>query len=347
MGIQSIWLNLVVFAVSGAAIWWAGVRLEHHVDVLAKRTRMGNAFAGMLLLAAATSLPEVATTITAVAVLNDATLAVNNLLGGVALQTALLIVADATTRRRGALTSFDPQFQLLIQGVGLMLLLCIVIGGVTANGAPTVAGVSAWLVALFFAYLAVVRIVYKSRSAPRWSPGDVVAHESADQPNSSDRSPGGSTRRHWIAFSAFSLLVLVGGWFATHAADGVAKQSGLGSAFVGATLLALATSLPELSTTTAAVRRNRYSTAISNVFGSNAFDVVLLLLADLLFRRGTILEKADDSAMFVAVIGAMMTCIYLLGMLERRDKTVARLGWDSVAALLVYAAGMAVLYTMS
>lgn len=89
-----LWLNAVLFLPAAAAIWWAGVRLERYADVIAQRTGLGQAFTGMLLLAAATSLPEVATTITAVAVLGNPTLAVHNLLGGVALQTGLLVVAD-------------------------------------------------------------------------------------------------------------------------------------------------------------------------------------------------------------------------------------------------------------
>lgn len=128
------------FALAAGAIWWTGTRLERCADSISRRTGLGQAFAGMLLLAAATSLPEVATTATAVAL--NPTLAVHNLLGGVALQTAILSVADRAKRRRSALTFFSPKFVLLIEGVGLVLLLQVAIAGITARGEPTILGTS-------------------------------------------------------------------------------------------------------------------------------------------------------------------------------------------------------------
>jgi cation:H+ antiporter len=124
----------------------------------------------------------------------------------------------------------------------------------------------------------------------------------------------------------------------------LAQQTGLGHAFLGATLLALATSLPEVSTTTAAARHGRYSMAMSNVFGSNAFDVSLLFLADLLYREGAIMAHVGGSVVFVAAIGAVMTCIYLWGLMERENRSILGVGWDSAAVLLVYGGGMVVLY---
>lgn len=343
-----LWLNLVVFALSGAAIWWAGTRLEHYTDVLAERTGLGHALAGMMLLAVATSLPEVATTITAVVVLDNPTLAVNNLLGGVALQTMLLGVADAVKRRRGALTFFSPDFALLVQGVGLVLLLIVAMTGITARGEPAVAGVSLWLVALLVTYLAVVYLVYRHRSDPRWTAAvpDDFGDESRQDAERSNEDQGPTTRRAALWFAGLSAVVLVSGWLTTQSAEAVADQTGLGSAFVGATLLALATSLPEVSTTITASRRGHYSVAFSNIFGSNAFTVTLLVVADALFRGGTILADADRSAAFVTMVGAAMTCFYVLGLLARGNRTVLRVGWDSAAAFVVYLASMGVLYTM-
>lgn len=103
-----LWLNLVLFVPAAALIGWAGARLERYADVLSRRTGMGQAFTGVLLLAGATSLPEVATTVSAIVVIGNPSLAVHNLLGGVALQTALLAVADAATGRRGDPTRALP-----------------------------------------------------------------------------------------------------------------------------------------------------------------------------------------------------------------------------------------------
>jgi hypothetical protein len=92
-------------------------------------------------------------------------------------------------------------------------------------------------------------------------------------------------------------------------ADVLAEQTGLGDAFLGATLLALATALPEVSTTIAASRNGRYSMAISNNVGSNAFCVALLFPAELLYRGGTIMEHVKETIVFVTSTGAILTSI--------------------------------------
>lgn len=342
-----LWLNLVIFAIAAAIIWWSGTRLEGHADVLARRTRMGQAFTGMLLLAAATSLPEVATTVTAVVIFDDATLAVHNLIGGVALQTAILALADASKGRRGALTFFSPKFVLLIEGVGLLLLLQIVIAGMTANGFPVVLDVSLWLVLLLLAYVGLMYLVYRYRDQQSWEPTrteqEGKTRGAAEEPEHGQEQER-STRRAALGFALMSGLVMLGGWAATGSAEALAHQTGLGSAFMGATLLALATSLPEVSTTVTAARHGRYATSVSNIFGSNAIDVGLLFLADVLYRNGSVLAHGASSLVFVAALAAGMTCIYLWGLMERENRTVWCMGSDSFAVLIIYLGGVTVLY---
>ncbi|HEX2225561.1 MAG TPA: sodium:calcium antiporter [Candidatus Binatia bacterium] len=353
-----LWLNAVIFLLAAATIWFAGVRLERYADAISTRTGLGQAFTGLLLLSIATSLPEVATTVTAVALLNNPTLAVYNLLGSVALQTAILALADRVDRQSGALTHFSPRFALLIQGVGLLLVLQLTIAGATAEGLPIIVSVSVWPVVIFLAYLNTLYLTYRYRGQPRWTPSGVddmpVEDRARSAPNSQPQSsseadpvPHRPLKNLWFLFSGFSLLVLVSGWAVAQSTDLLAEQTGLGDEFLGATLLALATGLPEVSTTITASRNGRYSMAISNIFGSNAFCIALLLLAELLYRGGTVMAHAGKAAIFVSAIAAIMTSIYLWGMLERQDRTVFGMGWDSAAAAVVYLGGMTVLFFMA
>jgi cation:H+ antiporter len=351
-----LWLNVVAFALTSLAIAWAGTRLERYADQISEQTGLGQAFTGMMLLAVATSLPELATSLTAVLVLDNPTLAVHNLLGSAAMQTALIAAADMAKRDPGALTFFSPQFGLLLQGLGLLLLLQCMIAGVASGGVPVFFDVSLWSVLLLVAYLGMTYLVYRYRGQPRWTPSreDDVPDEvrrqlqradgQLDVPTQTDSEPRRAIKTVWTLFGAMSALVLVAGWLAAEAADVLAEQTGLGSAFLGATLLALATSMPEVTTTFAAVRHRRYTVAISNIFGSNAFCVVLLLPADILYRNGAILVHAESSVIFIGAVTAVMTCIYLWGLIERENRTFLGIGWDSVAVLVIYGAAMAVLY---
>jgi cation:H+ antiporter len=352
----SVWTNALIFVVAAALIWAAGTALERRADAISERTGLGQAFTGALLLSTATSLPEVATTITAAGLLNNPTLAVNNLLGGVALQTGILAFADYRKPQSGALTSFRPRFVLLLQAVALLVLLQLAIAGATAQGRPTFFSISVWPVAMLAVYLGMLYATFHYRKRPRWkadSAGDLSGKQAA-QPGEPDSEDVKQTKlfhtsktRLWLGFWAIGLIVLVAGWAVAQSADVLAEQTGLGDAFLGATLLALATSLPEVSTTSAASQHGRYSMALSNIFGSNGFDVSLLFLAEVLYRGGTIMEHAGTSVVFIAAIGAIMTSIYLWGMLERRDRTFLSVGWDSAGAVFVYIVGVTTLFFMT
>jgi cation:H+ antiporter len=354
MSSQPLWVNALLFGLAAVCIWWAGTRLERQADEVSRRTGLGDAFIGLVLLAVATSLPEVVTTVTAIVVLDNPELALHNLLGGVALQTTLLVVADRLTPKRGALTYFTPRFALLTQGVGLVLLLQIANAGIAAKGTPLVAGVSAWSVLLFVSFLLVMYLTYRYRSQPRWTPSthdDVPMEERAAAPGDGHAIEEGpyakkSSKRLALAITGACGVVLAGGWLAASTADTLAAQTGLGPVFLGATLLALATSLPEVSTTVTAVRRRKHTMAMSNIFGSNIVDVSLIVLADVLYREGSILAHAQLTVIFVAAVGAAMTCIYLWGLMEHENRVAFGVGWDSAAVISLYVGAMAVLYVM-
>jgi cation:H+ antiporter len=336
-----LWVNLCIFAASAALVWWAGSGLVRHAETIANLTGMTQGFVGLLLLATATSLPEVATTASAAAS-GAARLASNNLLGGVAMQTALLAVVDLVAVR-GALTAFAPRAAVLLQGVLVILLLGAALLGGLGN-LPQIGHVGAGslvLPGLFILGLYACR-AYDRR--PAWIPRDAPAEERP--PPDRDDEAGASLRRAGARFSALAGVILIAGWAIAMTGEAVAEQTGLGESFVGATLVAASTSLPELSTTVLAARRGAYGMAISNVFGSNSYDICLLSLADVIYAGGPIASAADRSAAFAACLGIVLTSVYLWGMLERRDTPVLRMGIDSWAVLLLYACGLIVMYRL-
>ena len=141
-------------------------------------------------------------------------------------------------------------------------------------------------------------------------------------------------------------VVLVAGFFLAKTGEAIAQQTGLGTSFVGAVLLAASTSLPEVSTVLAAVRLKRYEMAVADVFGTNLFNVTILFAVDVLYDGPPVLREVGPFAGFGALLAIVLTSIYLVGMIERRDRTVARMGYDSLAVLAVYLAGIAVLWML-
>jgi cation:H+ antiporter len=126
----------------------------------------------------------------------------------------------------------------------------------------------------------------------------------------------------------------------------LAEQTGLGASFVGAVLVAIATSLPEVSSTLAAVRLGHLELAFGDIFGTNLFDVAAVALADAVYAGGPVLREVGPFSVCAALLGMLVTGIYLAGLIERRDRVVLRMGVDSLLGLLVYLGGLALLYRL-
>lgn len=323
---------LVGIFLSGAVVvWFAGTRLARYGSLIAERTHLGRAVIGVVLLGFVTSLPEVATSVTASAG-GNARLAVNNLLGGVAFQVLVLAVADAFIGKN-AVTALIPQPKvILLAVVSVMMLALAVMGAVVGDAALGPVGVFPLLILLI--YIGGVWASKGESGEAGW-----VAAETRNNPippPSRDITNG----KLALLTLAAALIILVAGFLLTRSAEGIAARTGLDSAIVGLTGLAIATSLPEISTATAAVRLRQAEMAIGDVLGGNMFDTMLILLVDLVYVGGPVLNQVDRTAATAALLGLLMTCLFLIGMIERKDRTVFKMGYDSLAVLVTYGVGM-------
>jgi len=336
----SPWTNLAIFAVAAVFVWIAGTRLAACADAIGARTRLSRAFLGMILLGVATSLPEVATTVTG-ALIGNAQLVAGNLFGGVALQIAVLAIIDAIAVR-GALTWFTPQPVLLFQGVMLLLLLGLALAGAAAGDPIVIAGIGLTPILLATGYVLTVRYSRSGDHLPRWR-----ANEEPEPPHVEDRHEpfaGTSNPALYANCAVSGAVILAAGWGLAQTGDALAEQTGLGSSFVGVALVAGSTSLPELSTGLGAVRQGNHTMAVSNILGTNCLEVALFFLADLVYRGGPILAATDQSARFAGALGLVVTSIYVLGLLQRRNRTVMNMGLDSIGVLTAYVIGLVTLY---
>lgn len=329
-----------LFAVAAAAVWRAGAALSRYADVLAQRTAITRAFAGLLLLGAVTSLPEIATSASA-AVDDHPVLAANNVLGGVAMQIAILALVDALRVRGRALTVFSASPVFLMQGVMLISLLATVSAGIAVGERIAFFHVGLWPLLLAAIWVLALYVVNRYERRPGWEPArrDEPPPVPAG-PAEDERFAEVSTRGVVLRFALAACTVLVSGYLVALTGAGIAAQSGVAESVVGATLVAIATSLPEVSTTFAAVRIGAYGMAAGNIFGANAFQLALLLPADVLYSEGLVIEALDTTTIFLPALAIVMTSVYLWGALERRDRTVLGLGVDSAAVIVLYLGGI-------
>ena len=338
-----LWANLAALAAAAVAVWWAGAGLARHADALARKTGIGQAVVGMLLLGGITSLPELAVAVTAT--LHDAPLlTVNDILGSAAINVVILALADARYGR-GALTATPGHPQVLLQGALSVVLLLLIAAAVVA-GDRMVIGMGAWSWVLLAGYAVSVRMVSRSAHMHSWVPDPDGPHHDAPRDAGKSREPEASRARLVGRIAVRGAVILAAGFVLAQSAEGIAEQSGLGNSFVGAVLLGLCTSLPEVSTVLAAVKLGRYEMAIGDVFGTNLFNVTIIVLVDAIHGGPPVLQVAGAFGAFAALLAALLTLLFIAGVIERRDRTLWRMGADSLAALAVYAAGLAVLYRL-
>ena len=113
-------INILIFGMLALGIWYAGSRLTYLADAVAGRFKLASSMMGLVFLALATSLPEIATTMTAAAKQN-ADLVLNNLFGGIALQTAILALADFWAK--GAISNYPRKATHALEATLLVALL--------------------------------------------------------------------------------------------------------------------------------------------------------------------------------------------------------------------------------
>lgn len=338
----SLTANLALFAALAAAIWFAGTRLSHLADAIGDKTGAGQAIMGLIFLAAITELPELVTT-SAAALGGNAALALNNMFGGITMQTAILVVADAAALHV-TLTSFPRKSTPVLEAALLILLLAAVLAVATLGDVALIGWIGAGVVLFAAIYCAAIVVLDRYDSAHPWRPIDLPDMKEETGPMAANTLRGRGLSALALESSIVGLVILVCGVALVEVCEGLAEQTGLGSSFIGATLLATTTSLPELSTTIAAVRMGAYTMAISNIFGSNLIMVLVLFPADIFYRDGLILNQIDGTAKLALLSGILVTAIYMIGLLVRRKPRVFGIGLDSLIVLIVYAVSVWAFY---
>jgi cation:H+ antiporter len=336
-----IWINALIFLVAAGLVWFAGVRLVHALDVIAKKTGLSQAFAGMLLLGTITSLPEIANVATASAYGNPA-LGINNLLGSASINIVLLAAVDAVVGR-DALTSVVSRPATLMQAALCMLVLALVAVAVTV-GDVAIFGIGIWGFVICAASIGAFWFSGHYSQHGSWEP--VEHFGDRDDEDQSDEDEDKPLRPLVVRTVIAAAVIFFAGYSLSQTGDALAEQTGLGAGLTGFLLIGFATSMPELSTITAALRLRRHEMAIGEVLGTNFVNIALFLLADVVFLGDAVINQLGPFEAVSALLGVLLTGIILVGLLERRNRTIFRMGYDSAAVLAVFAIGAAVLYAV-
>ena len=348
-GQRPLMVNIGVFSVCTVVVWLAGWNIAKLADRFASAAGIGHATVGMVVLAGLTSMPEMAVTLSST--LSDSPkLAVNNLLGSIAMQIALLALADAMIGRQ-ALTVVAGNTLVMLQAT-MNVLLLIAVALAIAVGDRAFLGAGMWSWGLALAYLLAMWTVAKTTDRQLWVARRTERQRERERRGEKEEGaappPEGDepVRPLVVKLAIGGAVILVAGFLLSQTGEAIAEQTGLGNSFFGAVFVAIATSLPETSSVVSSMRRRRYEMALADIFGTNLYNILLVFLADLLYRGGPALNEVGKFSLAGSLLGALLAAIFLVGLIERRDKTVARMGVDSLAVIVCYVAGLFLLFRL-
>ena len=331
-----------IFIFAAAVVWLAGIQLSNATDALDRRYGWGDALGGLLLLSIATNLPEIAITVSA-GMKGNIGLATGNLLGGVAIQTVVLVLLDIIGPAKRPLTGQSRSLTPVLEATMVIAILLLVIMGsqVPHTLIWRVEPVSVLIVVTWVASIFLIR---SARTGFPWRLKDDDDEQVAATGEVETRKVQG--RHAPLVFIVAAFVTLAGGVALEYSGDALATRFGMDGIVFGATVLAAATAIPEVATGLAAVRIGDIDLAISDIFGGNAFLPTLLLLLNILSGQG-VLSAIHASDVYLAALGCVLTCVFIVGLLWRSPRLALRMGLDSALVLALYVAGVAGLVLLS
>ena len=330
-----VWVEFIICA---GLLVWAATLLSKYGDALAVKTGLGRAWVGAILIAGVTSLPELASGISAVTWLKAPNLAAGAILGSCLFNLALIAMMDLAYQPGRILTKAHDG-HILSAGLGILLLGMVAMGVFvgTSYSSVGILGFSLLSLLLLVIYAfggRMISTVEQARQA-----------EVLDQTAEAEGYAQISTFKTYFVFILSALAVVgLGIWLAS-IGDRLSATTGLSRSFVGNLFLATSTSLPEIAASLAAIRIGAIDMAIGNVLGSNLFNIALLAIYDLADGRANFWASLTDANGFAAVIAMMMTGVVIISLMYRvSPKTPYRLSWDGIALSVMYLGAIIMLY---
>lgn len=323
---------LALFASMSALIVGAGTVLARAGDRISDRTGLGGLLIGMVLVAAATSLPEIAVAVAAV-VEGSPDLAIGNLLGSNMANMALLAVVDLAYRGRVWHRVGSGHARTAAVAIALTAVVVLAIEQPFRLALGWV-GIESIIVFVGF-----VSLLGWTRRSTGPNGVDAASHEAtgpSPAPQPATAWELRDIRGELAKFGIAALVILVAAPLLVLSAEGIAAETGLGETFVGASFLAFSTSLPELAASLAAVRIGAFELAVGSLLGSNAFNMAILFAVDLFYLEGPVLGDVAPTQAFVGVGAILLMSIVLAGIIHGARTRAALLEPGSWMTLITY-----------
>ncbi len=323
------------FVLCLAAILFAGTRLARYGDAIAEKTGLGRMWIGLVLIAVITTMPELVTSVSSVALVGSPDLALGTLLGSCCFNLLVLALLDGLHSRTPVL-SVASRRHALAAGWGAVL---IGIAGVSIWRGERLSSVAlGWLgipsVVILMLYLVVMWWMFRSERRDRV---DSVPYSSTQYANLDSKTV-------YTGFALAAAIVIAAGIALSHIGDAISLATGWGSTFVGTLFLAIATSAPELVVVFTALRMGAVDLAVGDVLGANMLNMAVIVAVDLAHGPGFVLSSVTGGHI-TAFAAVMMSLVVIAGLLLRQKrKLLGVVSWYAPVLIALYVFGAYALF---
>ncbi|HDS03515.1 MAG TPA: sodium:calcium antiporter [Firmicutes bacterium] len=289
------------FSLSALIIVFAGWYLSVYADIIAEKTKLGRGFIGLILLSAVTSLPELITSISAIVVRQAPELSLGNVLGSNMFNVFIIAFLEILIIRKPFLYSISKEN---VTYIGFMILATMSAVFAMLGFDLTVWDISIFSMAIGALYVGAMYAGYKN----------IVPQEAGAPQNYAAKKLSAAL----LMFFILGAVIVVTGYYATILADEIATVSGLGRTFVGGLLLAAMTSLPEVITSLSSAKLGAYDMIVGNILGSNMFNLGIIFIADILYRRESVFADPEGNQIIPALFSILLVTLMMFGIMRKK-----------------------------
>ena len=290
-----------IYAALAVCVVFLSIKLANYVDLIDKKTDMSGAFIGGVILAAVTSLPELFTSISAVLFVKQPDLVMGNILGSNLFN--MCIFGGAALIAAKSLCKSTIGNSHLKTTVITFVMFSIMLLPVVFKKDFEFVGISIYSIILLVLYACSIKFMA----------GDSAETEGEDD---SDLT----LKQIVVRFVIMAVLLVTASIFITFAADHLSEQFNLGKTVGGALFLGVATSLPELTSSIALIRKGNFNACAGNVMGSGVFNFCIISVADILYRGGSVYISNDKSSSYLNIFGLISAAVVGAILIAKRAK---------------------------
>ncbi|SFE21701.1 cation:H+ antiporter [Lentibacillus persicus] len=315
------------FLLAAALTVYTARKLSVYADVISEKTAMGGMIVGTILLAGATSLPEVTTSFSAV-IIDNIDIAVGNMLGSNLFNVFILAAFDLYYRRHRLfhLASSNHKYTAFL-GLFLMILVSVaLIAGIDY----TVVGIGLDALIIMLTYIIGMAVISRMPSP------EITEHEAGQSEPKPANKKDISAKHAIVGFIIAAIFILGAGTLLSITGDKIAVVTGMGSSFVGSFLIAATTSLPEGVSVLSALRLKNVNLAVGAILGSNMLNMFILAASDVVYQKGSIFSDGSSSHLLTAIGGSLLVVVIIWAFMRKRSPSLWSYSVPSILTVLGY-----------